>query len=182
MNGKKLGGLIAFTIAELVGLVVWFQIVTADVVTLGQQIQGIGVLVVLLIVEHFIAFATNVGGPFPSLRLVGISASETVLWVVWLLVFGLFGGLTGVLVASVFLAATMFLQHSVEKNVFAGRPLFSDLLKGEVTVFTLIEVVAAGAWLYLAMNGQAVLGVVILTVGIAIEHYIQSSQKEPPGM
>ena len=177
MNSKKLGGLIAFTVAELLGLVIWFEIVTAAGVTTAQQAQGIGVLLALLIVEHFIAFATNVGGAFPSARLVGISVSETVLWVVWLLIFGLFEGITGVVVASIFLAVTMFVQHSVEKNVFGRAPLFGDLLKGEVTSFTLIEAGAAGAWLYLAMNGQTIAGVVVLTVGISIEHYIQSSQK-----
>jgi hypothetical protein len=139
----------------------------------------VGILLVGLVIEHFIAFRTNKTGPFPSGGLVIISISETVLWVIWLIIAQAVGGIGGIVAGGVFLSVTMFVQHAVEKNVFNGFGAFADLIKTEIIGFTLIEAVAASVWLWFVQSAQPVGAVVVLGVGILIEHFIQSNQPAP---
>lgn len=171
---NKILGFVLFTIVEIVALIGWLVLALPEG---GQVALGVAVLLVGMIIEHFIAFKATMEGDLPTLGLIGISISETVLWVVWLLIVQSTG--SAHVWAVIFLFVTMFLQHGVEKNIFIGKPAFQDLLKTEVIVFTAVEVGAAGLWLYFILEGQEILGAAILVVGIFVEHILQSRQSLP---
>lgn len=170
---NKTVGIIVFTIVELAALVGWLALVLQ-----GNNIAGIAVLVVGLILEHLLSYNVSngrslfdfSGSPFGGLII--ISVTESVLWIVWLII----SQGSGIIVGLAFLAVTMFFQHSIERNVFQSKPLFDDIIKPAVISFTLIEVVAASIWLFFVLDSGSsnILGAGILGVGLLVEHIIQT--------
>lgn len=160
-------GITLQTIAELIGLVVWLTLVIS-----GQMVIGIVFLVGGLVLEHLLAYRFLVGGSLPVGKLLGVSASEAILWIVWLVIstFDLVAGF-------VFLTATMVLQHSVEKNLFEGKPLFGDIFHLIVVPHTLLETVGAFIWLFFVFAGQEILGAAVFSVFILVEHIVQANLK-----
>lgn len=170
---NKIVGIIVFTIIELAALVGWLALVLQ-----GNNIAGIAVLIIGLVLEHLVSY--NVFNKRPLFNFSGIplggllliSATETLIWVVWLV---LSQG-SGIVIGAVFLVITMFLQHSVERNVFLGKPLFDHIVKTEVIGFTVIEAVAAAVWLFFVLDpGMSnIVGAGILGIGLLVEHIIQT--------
>ncbi len=171
---NKTIGIIVFTIVEFATLVGWLALVLQ-----GNNIAGIVVLVVGLILEHLLSYNVSKGRslfdfsglPFGGLLIV--SVSESVLWIVWLIISQ---GTGGIIAGLIFLAITMFFQHSIERNVFQGKPLFDTIIKPAVISFTLVEAVAAAIWLFFVLDpgSSNIIGAVILGVGLLVEHIIQT--------
>ena len=157
-------GLILFTAVEAAALLGWFFLVGSN-----SLVAGVAILLAGLVLEHFLAYRTLVGKNFPIIGLSIISASEAVIWVVWLLITK-----DHSLPSLLFLALTMFLQHSIERNVFRGNGFFDNLIKLEVAGFTLIEALAAGAWLKFVEQDMGIAGATILAIGLLVEHIVQS--------
>lgn len=157
-------GIILFTVLEASGIIGW----KVDI-SLGMAALGIVILLVGFLTEHFTAFKVLTALPLPEKKLVGISASETVIWIIWLPIAN-FNPLLGLL----FFVAAMFFQHSVEKNIFAGKPLFESLIKKEIIAFTVVE--AGGATLFNVLFNQdyVLLANTALFVTLLIEHFIQA--------
>jgi len=156
--------IIAFTIIEFIALIAWRAFVVND-----EFLPSVLILAGGLFIEHVIAFRTLASVEFPLLRLIEISLSESAIWIIWLALTGInqFG-------AFVFLFVAMFFQHSVERNVFNGQPIFSDPIKDEVLLFTALEALSAGLWLKLVFEGDGLIGAGILAIGLVVEHFIQA--------
>lgn len=173
---NKIVGIIVFTIIELAALVGWLALVLQ-----GNNIAGIAVLVIGLILEHIVSY--NVFNKRPLFNFSGISlgglllisATESLIWVVWL-VLSQGSGIISIIIGAVFLVITMFFQHSVERNVFLSKPLFDRIVKTEVIGFTVIEAVAAAVWLFFVLDpGMSdIIGAGILGIGLLVEHIIQT--------
>ena len=169
---------ITFSIVETAGLAIWLALVLG---TLGffqaSNLVAFVVLFVFLEIEHLFSYNTAHGkGLFnfsgvPILKLLGISLSESIVWVVWLQIFNA----AGVAVVAVFLSLIFIPQHKIELNVIEGRPVFQGLLAGRVVGFSIVEGVGSSVWGKLAMggSGQGVLGIVVLLVTLLVEHFIQ---------
>ena len=78
-----------------------------------------------------------------------MSASETVLWGVWLAVADAIGGLLGIGVAGVLLAVVLVPQHSIEDGGLRGRGLFSNVFDLGTLGFSIVEATGASIWLAL---------------------------------
>lgn len=150
-GGARLGVIAVFTLVETVGLGIWLALV-ADAPTLSTATAlGLGLLFVALVVEHVLTGLAVNGPPvsLPGLPVLGFSASETVLWGVWLLVVEAVGGTGGLQAGAVLLAALLVPQHTVEDNVLRGRGALSDLLDLGTLGFSAVEAVGATLWLAL---------------------------------
>lgn len=170
----RLGLVAAFTAVETAALAGWLDLVRDAPVVSRAVALGLGVLAVGLFVEHLLTDVAvngvNLDVPFGAV--LAFTASETVLWGVWLELADLVGGLVGVGVASVVLAVALVPQHTVEDNVLRGRPLLSDLVDLGTVGFSLVEAAGAAAWLVLVVRpdlvGGAVAGVDAALVGLGL--------------
>lgn len=163
MNQKNLG-IVIFTIIETFAVVVWRVFVMQ-----ARQVFGIIVLLVGFIAEHFKAYQTLVGPNAPKKRLFGMSGTETIIWIVHLIVFN-FNPLLGIS----FFTVSMFFQHSVELNIFRGKSLFENIFKPEIIGFTLIESAGANGFLYLFNQELYVAATAVLFFAFLFEHVRQS--------
>jgi len=168
---KKQLGIGIFTIVEVAGLIVWLLLALQ-----GQPLLGLGILFTALSIEHVITFFViqkdTPTVPRPTVPLFSIlvfSVIETVIWGLWLLIAQ---SEVGPLFAAVFLTAALLVEHTLSDNVFRREKLFSKIVEPRTTGFTLIEVVAATGWLLLVLEGQAILGPIVMLVGSFIEHNI----------
>ena len=169
---KKIAG---FTVVEYFSLSSW-----AILVTLGYGILGAIILFAGLIAEHILAFNalakfSRTGTPY--LKLMIISATETLIWIVWLFI-------SRPIVGGAFLFIAMLVQHGVENNVFEGREFFFDVIKEKVLLFTGVEVIAASIWLIYTENQMIgsipfFVGNGALLFGLFGEHYLQSKTGSP---
>jgi len=175
---------IIFSVVETAGLAIWLALLLGTLdFFLASRLVAFVVLFVFLEIEHLFSYNTAHGkGLFnfsgvPILKLLGISLSEAIVWVVWLQIFN--GA--GVAVAAVFLSLIFIPQHKIELNVIEGRPTFQGLLAGRVVGFSIVEGVGSSIWGKLAMGGhgstslttQGALGIVVLLVTLLVEHFIQ---------
>ena len=125
-----------FTLVELTALVLWLMLLTSDKPLIAAAVLAVG-----LTIEHSISFSKSQA---KLLGIIGVSVSESVIWIVWFLITS-----NNNLLALLVLSAFMLIQHLVERNVFLGKSLFnfSDILK--VVGFTLFESVGAAIWFIL---------------------------------
>ena len=171
MLTRKQFGTLVFTIVEVVTLVVWFALA-------GTVLGGI-VLVGGLFLEHILA--DNVKNNLSLVNLRGIpyggwflnAAFESLLWIIWLALWPLYftdilGGLP--VIATVFLTATLIVEHSLSDNIFRDSTLLKRLFKRQVIGFSLVEVAGASIWLALIGAGLPALGVAGLAIASFIEH------------
>ncbi len=161
---KKLLGIAGFTIVEVAGLVVWLILALQ-----GQGLLGLGILFVALTGEHLITdVVIGRTSGLPILPILAFSGIETAIWGIWLLI------AQGVnpYVAAVFLAVSLLVEHTLSDNVFRGQPLFSRIVELRTAGFTVIEVVAATVWLILVLQGQPIVGAVVMLIGSFIEHNV----------
>ena len=156
----------AFTGVETIALVVWLGFVRDAPVASQATAIGLGVLAVGLLVEHFLTDQA-VNGPnlsFPLGKVVSFSASETVLWALWLVIADAIGGVDGLLIAGVVLAVLLVPQHTVEDSVLRSRGLLSNLVDLGTVGFSIVEAAGATAWLVLVLRGDLVEPLVASTV------------------
>lgn len=156
--GRTLG-IAVFTAVETLALGLWLALVRGEPTLSTVALAGVGVLLVGLVVEAVVntVVVNGLRGLRPG-AIATFSGTETLIWVVWLLVAEWFGGLTGVGVAGILLFVLMLPQHSIEDNALRGRALFSDVVHSGTAVFTVVEVVGATVWLALVLRGPELLG------------------------
>jgi len=180
----------AFTGVETVALVVWLALVDDAAVVSETAALGLAILAVGLLVEHFLTdLAVNgVDLSFPLGRAIVFSASEVLLWALWLGIADRVGGFRGLAIAGVVLALLLVPQHTVEDNVLRGRSFFDRLLNPNTIGFSLVESAGATVWLLFVRNPQLVeprlellgvgsldpttIGVGILALALLVEHDI----------
>ncbi len=167
---------------EVIGLVIWLQlesgmslsVVLVPLTSLSQLESLAGrtgfagiVLGMFLLVEHIITQVDQTGrlsgGAF--LEIFAFSILEVIIWVVWLALIPING-----ILALAFFLATLFVEHQIADNVKKGLAFLhfaspsSRVFLGLV-IFTIAEVVGAGAWVSMS-------SIIALAVGSIIEHYI----------
>jgi hypothetical protein len=177
-----------FTGVETLALVLWLAVVEGAPLASQATAVGVTILVAGFVLEHVLTDVAVNGFDFsfPSVRILGISLSEAILWVLWLVVAELVGGLAGLLAAAAVLAVLLVPQHTVEDNVLrGGRPLSSLFNPGTVG-FSVLEAVGSTIWLFLVFRGAEarpvlldlglagvrpeVLGVAVLAGTLFVEH------------
>lgn len=158
----------AFTGVETAALAIWLGIVRDVPVVSGAAVVGLGILFGGLVLEHFLTDVTVNGrdASLPDTAVIGLSASETALWAVWLAIAERIGGLEGVLFAGVVLAVLLVPQHTVEDNDLRGRGPFSGLLNLGTIGISLVESAGATVWLLFVFRGESV-GSFLRELGIA---------------
>jgi hypothetical protein len=167
------------TFSEMTGLIIALMLVTEN-----KPFAAMCVLVISQLSERLAVFLVaeeSYGGrPYPRTMsgLVILSALvESAAWIIWLV---LWDGLPLPRVASIAIATlAMFVMqlysHSGTMAVVLNKPPLSRYASDGLTIaFSLIEALAAGAWLWVARMDRPVLAAVALFVGITIEHVIQS--------
>lgn len=149
-------GVTAYTAVEAAALGAWLAIVRGETVTELPVVAGFVVLFAGLLVEgtltHLVRNGRRTGVPLAAIG--AFSLSETVVWLAWLAVAGLVGGLAGVAVASVVLGLLLVPQHTVEENVLDGDRLGATLVDPAAATRSAVEAVAAGVWLALVVRGR----------------------------
>lgn len=154
----------AFTLVETLALGLWLTLVRDAPFLSVASALGIGVLTVGLVLEHVLTDATVNGltvSVIPDRQVLGISVSETLLWVVWLAVAAQLGGVDGILVAGGVLTVLLVPQHTIEDNVLRDRPPFSSVLDPMTIGFSLVEAVGATLWLLLVFEGWLFKGALV---------------------
>jgi len=183
--------MVAFTLVETVALGLWLTLVRDAPLLSVASALGIGALGVGLVFEHVLTDATVNGlslAVVPDRQVLGISLSETLLWVVWLGLAAQLGGVGGILGAGVVLAVLLVPQHTVEDNVLRDRPPFSSVLDPMTIGFSLVEAVGATLWLLFVFEGWLfkdvlvalglggvgadAVGLAVLAVFLSVEHDI----------
>ncbi len=169
----KILGITLQTISEFIGLVIWLA---AESGLILDPITGRIILMAGFLAEHFVAYFFLISKDLPKMLLMAVSVSETILWIVWLIIFNV----VGIIPTTIFLLISMLVQHTIESHVFGGRAPFTPPfpIDSDVLPHTIVEVVGATAWIYLVQSGTisvvGVIGAVILLVLLAVEHIIQS--------
>lgn len=179
---------VAFTGVETLALVAWLAVVEGAPLASRAAAVGLGLLVAGLFVEHFLTdLAVNgVELSFPAGRAALFSASEAVIWALWLVIAEVIAGPVGILVAGVVLAVLLVPQHTVEDNVLRGRGLLSAVFDVGTAGFSLVEAAGATGWLLFVRHGDlvgpllaeagitavgpATVGVGILAFALFVEH------------
>ncbi|MDA2927951.1 hypothetical protein MYX78_12110 [Acidobacteria bacterium AH-259-G07] len=110
-----------------------------------------------------------------SLRLLGITLSEIIIWIVWLT---LADGVSHLL-AGLVLGILMLVQHSVEMSILKRKKPFAYVTSPKTIFFTLMETLGGAAWLYFVRDGQVLRGGALLLIGLSIEHIVQGSALKP---
>lgn len=157
---RRQPGIAVFTLVEVAGLALWLGIVDGTTAidplrvagtTVPVDLLGLSVLFVALVAEHALAAATvrGRGLRLPKIPGILVSVSETGLWGVWLFAADAIGGLVGIAVAGVVLAALMVPQHSIEDGGVRARGLLSNPFDLGTVSFSLVEAVGASVWLAL---------------------------------
>lgn len=172
--------ILVFTIVEVAALVGWLILAlqATDILT--------GILAVLVLIggftlEHLITY--NVVHKRPLFRFSGlpirqkfvVSIIETGIWVIWLLILRseIFDLGTNLVIASIFMFATLLVEHTLSDNVFTKRKLFERIFDRKVIGFTVVETIAAGIWIFYALETEyAFVGVIILFIGSFAEHQL----------
>lgn len=168
-----------FTVVEVITLVVWL-ILALEAETAIQGIIAVAVLIVGFTLEHLITYNVIHNRPLfdfrglPIGQKLVVSLVETGIWVVWLVILqtGALSLEAGLAIASIFMFATLMIEHTLSDNVFTGRPLFSRLLEPRTIGFTMVETAGAGIWFLFQDQGFAVIGIVILFAASFAEHIL----------
>lgn len=171
-------GIAVFTVIEDVFLIAWLALARSMQSVL--RVLAAPVLAIGLFLEHIVA--TNVKNGVSLVNLSGVplgriavnAVLETVIWVVWLVLWQFYPfAILGVgipIYAIAFLEIGLIVEHSLTDNIFHGRPLFQNLLNRRVIGFSTVENLGASIWLGLIGAGLAPLGVVALVLFQFIEH------------
>lgn len=173
--------LVIATVAEYAGLFYW-----VDQVDKGHITAGVAIVLIGLLAERISVYLLihAVWGPNPPhkkliLNLVIAGIGETMAWLLWLF---LADGPLGLLWASVLLGIVLLFEHSIQIGFFMQINYFKHVLDPLTMVFSALEGAVAFFWLYFVRTDHVVLGMVVLFVGLTIEHIIQGSVigTEPP--
>jgi len=156
-------GLVIFTVIETLALVGWLGL------TPMSAALAIGVLLVGLFLEHVVALNNFKARSLfnfcshPLGKLVVVTVTEVVAWVLWLMLLG-----TQPVVAAVVLFVLLAAHHVTEINTFLGDGFFVEFPRTlrKVLTFTAVEVVAGVLWITIG----GLQGTVVLLLLLAVEH------------
>lgn len=184
MDIKKFFGILLFTLVETIGVgLVWDiffdknQIVVASLAAFG-----------FFVLEHVMAKNVSQGLPLFSIssshivKQVVLGITEVIFWDVWRLIHvRVEFPAVGPLLAVVVFAALLVLQHNAEGNTNSGAPFFSDLLRSQGVLISVIESFTAFAWLIFEDSASAALGdnkgrfvaLIPLFLGLLLEHFVR---------
>lgn len=168
-------GILLFSVIEVIGLVGWLVLVDR-----GQFILGVAFLAIGLVTEHVVTDNLLHGRSLfrltglPLAEIAAFSALETVIWAAWLTLWN-----TDVVLATVFLAVTLLIEHTISKNVHERRELLDKIVNIAVVPHTIVETAACTGWLLLARSAHPVLGAAVLLVGSIVEHTIAVRGTQP---
>ncbi len=173
--------LVIATVAEYAGLFYW-----VDQVDKGNILFGIAIVLAGLLAERISVYMLikAVWGPNPPhkhliLNLVVAGIGETLAWLLWL---WLADGPMGMVWASVLLGVILLFEHSIQIGFFMQINYFKHVNDPMTIVFSALEGAVAFFWLYFVRNDYMIWGMLVLFVGLTIEHIIQGSVigTEPP--
>lgn len=159
---QRIEALFVQTTSEYTCLLAWFA------AALFNPFLAAAILVFGLTNEHFSAWKYFKGSDTPLVKMIGISASETVLWIVWLLLIPIIG----LIPSTILFSGAMFVQHIVESGFFG-----SERGKTTILIFSVIEGVGAAGWYFLNSIAQPIEAAVVLFVALFVEHYLQNFGK-----
>src|SRR5229473_2755223 len=141
---SDLPGLTLFTLVEDAALVVWLVLARTN-----RQVFGILTLIVGFFIEHIIAY--NVKSRAPLFRLQSLPVGKVflnalletfVVWVPWLVLWGIHPAL-----AIVYVYPVLIVEHSFTDNIFHQRPLLENLVNRRVFGFSFLEGTGCNGWL-----------------------------------
>ena len=171
-------------VGEWIALYYWLHFLDRDKLILANVILWIGFGIertaVVLWLRTVHRPAEGLASPKTSpavivLSLIAITLPEVVIWVVWL---SLAEGV-GYLWAGLFLAVIMLAEHSVELGLVKKMNPLSFVTDPATLFFTAMEVLGGIAWLYFVRQEQALLGGVLLFIGLSIEHIVEGASLKP---
>jgi hypothetical protein len=167
------------TFSEMTGLIIALMLVTEH-----TPLAAICVLIISQLSERLAVFLvaeeSYAGRPYPPTMsaLVILSALvESAAWIIWFLLWDRLPlpRLVSIGIATLAMFIMQLYSHSGTMAVVLNKPPLSRYASDGLTLaFSLIEALAAGAWLWVARMDRPVLAAVALFVGITIEHIIQS--------
>lgn len=184
------GLIVVLTGVEAIALVLWLSLLREASPLSRLAAAGFGVLALGLLVEHVLTdLAVNdFDVSVPGVAAAALSASEALIWGLWLLIAGTIGGLVGLLVAGGLFAALLVPQHTIEDSVLRGRDPLADIANVEMLGYSVVEAVGAVLWLLfvtrpdlvepilveagLTAAAAAPVGAGILATALLIEHEI----------
>jgi len=173
--------LVIATVAEYLGLFYWVHEVDRGNILIGILIVLVGLLAERISV-YLLIYA--VWGPKPPhknliLNLVVAGIGETIAWLLWLF---LADGPLGLVWASVLLGVILLFEHSIQIGFFMQINYFKHVTDPMTIVFSALEGAVAFFWLYFVRTDHVIWGMLVLFLGLTIEHIIQGSVigTEPP--
>lgn len=148
--------MVAFTLVETLALGLWLTLVRDAAFLSVASALGIGALAAGLLVEYVLTDATVNGltmSVVPDRHVLGVTLSETLLWVVWLALAAQLGGVWGIVVAGVVLAVSLVPLHTAEDNVLRDRPPLASVFEPMTIGYSLVKAVGATLWLLFVVEG-----------------------------
>ncbi len=165
------------TIIETIGLVLWLNIARS-----GNYALAAITLIVFISLEHTVAFNKAHSrslfsfSNIPLGRIVISGILETIVWAIWLRMAGEGTYVAGAS-AALILALNLIIQHNLEFNIIEKKALFSNLLAKRSIKISIIEAATGAIWLIL-IPINPIVAVIVLLVGLQIEHLEQAKVLE----
>ena len=172
------------TIGEFLALLFWIKYSDLEMFLVANLLLWAGFMVERIAVILWLrtVYRKAEGIQAPALQwwqipvgLVGVTWTEILVWFIWLYAANNFGDWWGLVV----LSPLMLLEHSAEMGLVKQKNLLTYINSPRTIFFTVMEVLGAVLWLHYLRAGQPVLGMLILGVGLSIEHVIQGSELKP---
>jgi hypothetical protein len=172
------------TIGEFIALAFWLYFNDKSMILLANLLLWTGFMIERIAVILWLGrvYRKKEGISPPKLTwwqiplgLIAVTWTEILVWFIWLYVAENYGGWWGLAV----LMPLMLLEHSAEMGLVKRCNLLKYVTNGKTIFFTIMEVAGAVGWLHFVREGQPVIGIIILLLGLSIEHIIQGSELKP---
>lgn len=172
------------TVGEWTALYYWLDLNHRDAALLAHLVLWVGFLIERSSVLYWIRTVhnpasgiANVAYPFWQrvLRLIVVTVTEVVIWIIWLWL----AGETGYVVAGLALLFLMQVEHSWEMSLVKNTSVWTYVGNARTWAFTMAETLGAVGWLYYVSAEQQFIGGLVLLVGLAVEHVIQGGTLKP---
>jgi hypothetical protein len=178
--------ILAFVIAtgsEAGGLGLWLRFTDDQRIPLGLTVLFVGLLIErIAVLISLSAIYRGEGLKFPkqsfgeiTIGVILLAIAEVLIWLAWLFVAEHYGAVLGAVV----LFVLMVVLHSSEIGILKLKGIFSYALSPKNWLFTLMETLGGAFWLHYVREDKPVLGIVILAVGLSIEHIIEGTELRP---
>ena len=172
------------TAGEFVALHYWLVFLDLDYFILANIILWAGFLTERIAVITWIqrVYRPKVGVASETtpvakkaLRLVIVTLTEIVIWIVWLWL----ADEVDFWLAGAVLMVLMLAEHSMEMALLKKDRFWKYVGNPRTIFFTVMEVAGGMGWLYLVREGEPIWGAIVLIAGLSIEHVLQGRQLKP---